>query len=69
MSIADLYGRPSEAVAKPAATTVSGPNQSAVAGPNSPTNASGGKAPAFSWLGFVLALVLLRVLAESQRGQ
>lgn len=65
ISVADLYGAPSSAPSVPqSSTSVVGPNQSSVASTTSVLAAPQGSA-AFSWIGFILALIALRVLIEA----
>jgi hypothetical protein len=64
---ADMYGQASMAWSQVAPTSVSGPAQGSVvpmdkAPPGSATGV--GPGVAFSWLGFVLLLVIWRVLIE-----
>jgi hypothetical protein len=67
LNMADVYGTASAAgtIFNPT-TQVSGPNQSSVAntGQAGATPQPAGSGAAFSWLGFVLALVVLRVALE-----
>lgn len=69
LNMADVYGASSTAGAVPnnPSVQVTGPNQSSVT-----TSAQGGgagvvasNASAFSWLGFALALVILRIALEA----
>lgn len=64
---ADIYGMMSSRNVTVQPTTVGGPDQGAVApsassGPMSQTG--GGNSAAFSWIGFVLALIILRLLID-----
>ena len=69
LNLADVYGARSTAGATPAnpSVQVTGPNQASVTtsaqGNNVPSVA--GNASAFSWMGFVIALVLLRIALEA----
>jgi|KBSMisStaDraftv2_1062788.scaffolds.fasta_scaffold01203_14 hypothetical protein len=69
LNLADVYGAKSSAGASPAnpSVQVTGPNQSAVTtmaqGNNPQMVASSGAA--FSWIGFAIALVLLRIALEA----
>jgi len=69
LNLADVYGARSSAGAVPSnpSVQVSGPNQAAVTtsaqGNNVSNVASSGSA--FSWIGFAIALVLLRVALEA----
>jgi hypothetical protein len=69
LNLADVYGSRSAAGAAPSnpSVQVTGPNQAAVTtsaqGNNVPSMASGGSA--FSWVGFALALILLRIALEA----
>jgi hypothetical protein len=69
LNLADVYGSRSSAGATPTnpSVQVTGPNQSSVTtmaqGGNVPSIAS--SASAFSWVGFALALVLLRIALEA----
>lgn len=68
LNLADVYGAKSSAGAAPAnpSVQVTGPNQSAVTTAAQGNNVSvvSGSGAAFSWLGFALALVLLRIALE-----
>jgi len=64
---ADIYGMLSDRQVTVAPTTVGGPNQGAVAPTTNsgPTGMVGGpQSAAFSWIGFVLALIILRLLID-----
>ena len=69
INLADVYGARSAAGAAPSnpSVQVTGPNQSAVTtsaqGNNVPTISGSGAA--FSWVGFAIALILLRVALEA----
>lgn len=67
LNMADVYGAASAAgtIFNPT-TQVTGPNQSSVAntGQAGSTPQPAGSGAAFSWMGFVVALVLLRVALE-----
>lgn len=69
LNVTDVYGSASVAgsVMNPGAGQVTGPNQSAVtgAGQAGGTPQPAGSGAAFSWLGFVLALVILRIALEA----
>lgn len=60
---ADLYGISSGARPQHDVIGVSGPNQGAVMPPRL-AGPVGNASPAFSWLGFALALVALRIAIE-----
>jgi hypothetical protein len=63
---ADIYGMLSSRSVTVAPTTVGGPDQGAVA-PTSgvgPTSTVGGGSAAFTWVGFLLALIILRLLID-----
>ena len=69
LNLADVYGARSAAGAAPSnpSVQVTGPNQASVT-----TSAQGNNVPnmtgsgsAFSWMGFVIALVLLRIALEA----
>jgi len=67
MNYADLYGLPSDLSVTVAPTSVLGPTQGSVvpvAGKMAPNAAAGGQTSgvAFSWLGLVILLIVLRVL-------
>lgn len=69
---ADVFGSASAAGALGQAggvgtTNVTGPNQSSVTAPaqGGATNMVGNNGAAFSWAGFVVALVLLRIALEA----
>jgi len=49
-----------------APTTIGGPNQGAVASSSSsgPTGMVGGGSASFTWIGFILALIILRLLID-----
>jgi len=69
LNLADVYGARSAAGATPAnpSVQVTGPNQASVttsAQGNNVQNVAG-NASAFSWMGFVIALVLLRIALEA----
>jgi hypothetical protein len=70
MQFADVYGGASTAgsVFNPGAGQVTGPNPSSVtgAGQVGATPTPAGSGAAFSWLGFVLALVVLRIALETK---
>jgi len=63
---ADIYGMMSDRTVAVAPTTVGGPNQGAVASTSNsaPTGAVGGGSAAFTWIGFILALIILRLLID-----
>jgi hypothetical protein len=63
---ADIYGMMSDRMVSVAPTTVGGPNQGAVASTSSsgPTGTVGGGSAAFTWIGFILALIILRLLID-----
>lgn len=67
MNVADVYGSSSAAgtIFNPV-TQVTGPNASAVTGSaqSGSTPQPQGSGAAFTWVGFVLALVVLRVMLE-----
>jgi hypothetical protein len=69
LNMADVYGARSSAGALPSnpSVQVSGPNQSSVttAAQGGSTGVVASNAAAFSWLGFALALVILRVALEA----
>jgi hypothetical protein len=71
INAADVYGTRSAAgasIGTSVGVQVTGPNQSAVttaAQGNAVTNVGGNAGSAFSWVGFVLALVILRVALEA----
>jgi len=64
---ADIYGMLSDRQVTVAPTTVGGPNQGAVASTSGsgPTGmvTTGGSA-SFTWIGFILALIILRLLID-----
>lgn len=64
MNVSDIYGGPSAAVPQAQYDRVGGPNQGAVASPGSANAPSAGTGAAFSWVGFALVLVALRVMIE-----
>lgn len=65
MNWADLYNQPAVyETGSGQATGPTGPNQSIVTGPGQSLAGASGAAPAFSWLGLVLALVAMRVLVS-----
>jgi hypothetical protein len=68
LNMADVYGAASAAgtIFNPT-TQVTGPNQSSVAntGQAGSTPQPAGNGAAFSWLGFAIALVLLRIALET----
>jgi hypothetical protein len=64
---ADIYGMLSDRTVMVAPTTVGGPNQGSVvpttnAGPTGTVGAAG--TAAFTWVGFLLALIILRLLID-----
>jgi len=63
---ADIYGMVSDRQVTIAPTTVGGPNQGAVASTSSaaPTGMVGGGSASFTWVGFILALIILRLLID-----
>jgi len=63
---ADIYGMLSDRTVAVAPTTVGGPNQGAVASStgSAPTGQVGGGSAAFTWIGFILALIILRLLID-----
>lgn len=64
---ADIYGMLSDRTVNVAPTTVGGPDQGAVAPTTGspPTGQVGGAGTAaFTWVGFVLALIILRLLID-----
>lgn len=64
---ADIYGMMSSRSVTVQPTSIGGPDQGAVAPSSSSGPASqvgGGTSAAFSWMGFVLALIVLRLLIE-----
>lgn len=65
MNLADLYGGPSAATPRPDLVTTGGPNQGAVAAPGSSNAPAAGTGAAFSWIGFGLVLLALRVIIET----
>lgn len=70
MNLADLYGSSSSTSTALQPTSVGGPDQGSVApmGGVPPSTTSGTSDPrvAFSWLGFILLLVVWRVLIHLQ---
>ena len=66
MNWADLYSAPAVyATGTGQATGPTGPNQSIVTGPGQvPATMTSGVAPAFTWLGMVLALVAMALLTR-----
>ena len=67
MNYADLYGLPSDLSVTVQPTSVAGPNQGSVvpaSGKTAPSAAAGGQTSgvAFSWLGLIILLIVLRVL-------
>lgn len=69
MNYADLYGGPSRATTAPDPVSVRGPNQGSVApsAGGSSNSRTAGVGAATSWVGFVVLLVALRLLAERAR--
>lgn len=64
---ADIYGMMSDRNVMVAPTTVGGPDQGAVASSSNsgPVGITGGGAnAAFTWTGFILALIILRLLID-----
>ena len=63
---ADIYGMMSDRTVAVAPTTVGGPNQGAVASTANaaPSGQVGGGSAAFTWVGFILALIILRLLID-----
>lgn len=63
---ADIYGMMSNRGVSVQPTTVGGPNQGAVASTTetAPASTVGGGSAAFSWIGFILALIILRLLID-----
>jgi hypothetical protein len=64
---ADIYGMLSDRQVTVAPTTVGGPNQGAVAstsgaGPTGMVTTAG--SASFTWIGFILALIILRLLID-----
>jgi hypothetical protein len=64
---ADIYGMLSDRTVMVAPTTVGGPNQGAVSpttnsGPTGTVGSAG--SAAFTWIGFLLALIILRLLID-----
>jgi hypothetical protein len=64
---ADIYGMMSDRTVVVAPTSVGGPDQGAVASTSAsgPTGQVGSaSSAAFSWVGFILALIILRLLID-----
>jgi len=63
---ADIYGMISDRQVTVQPTTIGGPNQGAVASTSNqgPTGMVGGGSASFTWVGFILALIILRLLID-----
>jgi hypothetical protein len=64
---ADIYGMLSDRQVMVAPTTVGGPNQGAVASTSASApqgTLGGGGSASFTWIGFILALIILRLLID-----